>query len=255
MSGGIVLPKDLSPLAPIANDTQRGHTVEIAPGQGSVLITGFNSLCPRGELIGVVLGICPIDAQRGRFDPDADVPPDEPLDAFAAPAVRAEITWGIGSASFFAVADFLHGTVLGLVAENIRVCASYVTLGCCPDRKHLPCFAVSAGFGYAARSANSNPARLTKHVRVPAGQSKRIRVPPFALSLTGLPIESRPFDLRVLGGCGSLGVTYHVAAPLSNVGMHLVENALPLFNGARFVDVFNPGPDELEALILFGLSL
>lgn len=190
--------------------------------------------------------------------------------ALVLPAPRALLQWGLGGVRFHAECDFLNGTVIGLVAETIRVCAVYHVFRGHAHHGHgqahahggqhcpLPDFKVSAGFGYHCRSHNSNSARLTELVQVEPGKGCRIQIPPFALSFTVLPVEGAPalIPLTVFGFCGGFKVPYEVKAPLGSFGQHDVENSFPLFNGARYVEIENPSDtDAMSAFVVFGLSL
>lgn len=246
------MPLDLRPLTNQDADVQRGMTVTLEPDrEDSTRIIEFNSICVRGELLGVVLGI----REEGR---PCCHPPDctHGSGLFALPIVRAELEWGLGGATFFAEADFLNGTVLSVVAESLKVCAKYIVWGdpCAP---WLPTFRASAGVGYIARSANSNPARFTELVTVGAGQKASIAIPNFALSFTVQPLDPAPalVQVAVLGPCGPR-IPYVVVSPLTNLGQHNVENALPLFNGATQIEVDNTtGIAPLAVFIIFGLAL
>lgn len=253
--------KALRPLTSQVNDINRGNEEVIGPKtrgkgpKGTTLIAGFHPNCVRGELIGVVLGLCRVD---------------EPADltgitnqGYYLPAVRAHLWWGLGGVTFNATCDYIHGTVVGLVAEGVRVCAEYVCWkrsipdDLLPPKTCLPCYKVKAGFGYGARNYNSNPARLTEFVVVKtAGDTERIEIPPFAISVTVQPIGTSSVSIDVLGYCEKPIVHYDIATPLTNAGQHNVENALPLYNGAVYIDVKNENESEpLEAFVIFGLAL
>ena len=244
-------PTDLQPLTSQESASQRGNTVTLGPREkGPKRIIEFNSICVRGELLGITLGIC---EEAGKCCPPADECADQP---FALSAVRAHLEWGIGNACFTAQADFLNGTTIAVIAEQLKVCADYIVWG---DRNAdwLPCYRVSAGAGYVARSSNSNPARLTKRITVAAGARAEVKIPNFAISMTVQPIDAAPGVtlVGVLGPCGPR-VSYEVVTPLTNLGQHNVENALPLFNGATRVEIDNTaGLTPLTAFIIFGLAL
>ena len=246
---------DLRPLTSQDADVQRGMSRSLAPDDDPLRIFKFTSECARGELIGVTLGLA-IEGNECCDELDCAGP-------FALPAVRAKLEWALGSACFCAEADFLHGTTLAVVAERLQVCAEYIVWGdrCAP---WLPVYKVSAGAGYVARSSNSNPARFTELVTVGAGQQLEIAIPNFAISLTLQPADfSFPpappppavTRIGVLGPCGPR-VVYDVVSPLSNLGQHNVENALPIFNGATKIEIDNTGgATPLALFLIFGLAL
>lgn len=244
---------DLRPLHSIHDSGRGRRTVLHSKDKGPTLVAEFNSYCARGELIGVVLGIHETDDKGNPCFVDL------PEDLLALPAVRAHLTWGLGSTSFHATVDYLHGTQIGLVAETVRVCAEYVLLGDCKKSCNLPCYSVAAGFGYGVRGHNSNSARLTELacIEEPGGRV-RIRVPPFAISVTVLPIDDQPCAIDVVGRCNSHRVHKEISVPLGNsyaTGTYDVENALPLFNGADSVLVENKAAGPMAAFVIFGLAL
>ena len=244
---------DLRPLTAIDEANRGNKKILHAKGKGQTLVAEFNSHCPRGELIGVVLGL---QETNEAGDPCLV---DLPDDVLALPAVRAHLSWGLGSASFAATVDYLHGTQIGLIAENVRVCAEYVVLGGCSRSCRLPCFSVGAGFGYGVRGHNSNSARLTELACIETpGERVRIRVPPFAISVTVLPIDDQPCGIDVVSRCNSHRVHREITTPLGNSftsGTYDVENALPLFNGAHSVLLENKATGPMAAFVIFGLAL
>lgn len=235
-------------------DTFRGKEAIIGPDCSSDDVIQYDPVLSAGELMGIVLSVEvvgePLDCPKPRGFRNV------------LPSVRAELDWALGCNRFKAVCDVQHGTVIGLVAENVRITARYhLSRGpgdedCSP--RDLPCFKVRAGAGYVARAHNSNSARLTERLclRSP-GDRQIIPIPPFAISMTVLPADDGKASVVVMGLFETPQVRYVVGSPLSNVGQHNVENALPLFNGARFVEVENiNGDDEpLDGFVVFGLSL
>ena len=258
---------DTRPLSKSPYNSQRAGQAILGPhtsGKVKDKTTIFEmggSDCVYGELLGVVLGIRVLDDDKKPccFD-DCDVRVDEPEGPTVWPAVRGIITWCIGGQDFEARVDWLEGTQIGVIAEKVSVCAEYIVLGD-PDPDcecHLPDFHVTAGVGAFVRGHNSNSSRLTRYVRVDEpGERRRVRIPPFAISLTALPVGSDgggPLSLEFVGPCGP-GVRYDVDTPLGNARI-ATENALPIPNGVRFVDVTNAREDGIaRAALVFGLSL
>lgn len=244
-----ILP-DLRPLTMI-DESARGQKRTLRPDdQSPILVVEFNAHSVRGHLMGVVLGLQECDEHGDPCNVEiAD-------DILVLPTARAHLSWGLGGASFFAMCDYLHGTQIGLVAENIRVCAQYVVFGGCAPACALPCFSVSAGFGYGVRGHNSNSARLTEYADIedPGGRV-RIRVPPFATSLTVLPVQDQPCAIDVVSRCNSHSVHYEITTPLANNRTYNIENALPLYNGAHSVLVENKSAGPMAAFVIFGLAL
>ena len=260
---------DKHPLSKSISPSQRAGHETLGPathGRVKSKVTIFEmgaSDCVYGALIGVVLGLRVLDDDDKAccFD-DCDVAVDAPSGPVVWPAVRAIVSWCIGGQEFVALVDWLEGTQFGVVAERVSVCAEYVVLGDLDDPAacecHLPEFSVTAGVGADVRSHNSNSSRLTRYVRVDAPDGRRrVRVPPFAISVNALPIGADgggPVSLELVGPCGP-GVRYDIATPLGNT-THAIESALPIPNGVRFVDVVNRREDgAARVALVFGLAL
>lgn len=253
---------DFRPLTPQADDSRRGDRKTLTPDRKKgepLLIASYDVTCVRGELIGIALESHAVD-KRGK--PCRQALRDDETDSFILPAVRARVEWGIGGASFLAFCDFRLGTQIAVVAENVRVCAEYVTHRCCfenmPDPKKcdLPCFSLAAGFGYGYHGHNSNSARFTDLVCLEPGEKKLVPIPPFASSLTVQPINNGNCDVSVVGFCTTPKVIYEVRTPLTNMNQNNIENALPLYNGAESLIVENKNPaGPLAAFVIFGLAL
>jgi hypothetical protein len=112
-------------------------------------------------------------------------------------------------------------------------------------------------FGYGALGGNSNGARLTHVVFVDEpGDKKRIQIPPYAKSWTGIVMNgSTGCAVSGFGFGAGLRANYALTSPLSNVGQQTSENAFPVFNGERFLEVTNTnqaGP--LAVVLIFGLA-
>jgi hypothetical protein len=203
----------------------------------------------RAELIGVQLGI---RLEKGR-------PADYKTDAlFVLPSVVASLKWGIGSVEFAAECDWMHGTQIGLLAENVAVAARYVknTRPWAPEESEVqPSFLVSAGVAYGTMPRNSSGARLTKIAQLEnTNDTIDFPIPPFAISFTVIPFFGAAVAVSVRS-FGLYAADYAIATPLSNAGQHNVENSFPLFNGAEFLTVQNIQQQPAVAAVVFGLAL
>ena len=251
MSGPI--PIVLRPLDSIIVECQRGDTVLLEPERSSPLfIAGFVSSCARAEVIGIALGLRPEGGECCCA----------PKCGRGIAILRAHIEWSIGNACFEAEVDFLNGTHVAVVAENVRVCAEYKVWGSTGEgaRKRcpacLPCYHVSAGFGYGAWGRNSNAARLTKRAETTVLEPiDTIKIPPFAISFTVLPIGTSQVNARVVARDCVTHVNYDIETPpISGCG-HNVENAFPLFNGADTIQIVSKDGSPAQAFVIFGLAL
>lgn len=240
-----------------APDPNRGNSGGdlVCPGKQTTVVEVKSYSAP-GYMLSVVLGI---QAVAPKCDHVKIACAHE--DVFVLPMVRACISWGIGNASFEAECDYLNGTQVSVAAENIRVDARYLQF----TRPWIkgdglqvqPTYRVSAGFAYSSVGRNSNSARLTELAQIETpGESCIISIPDFAISMTILPVDASSVRADVFGFGRLYKTQYNVTGPLSNVGQNNVENALPLFNGAKFVEVTNTnqaGP--AFAFVVFGLAL
>lgn len=247
----------LSPLS-AAIQANRGATAVIRPpdcdlGETEVDVVDLRSApgCVNAYLLAVVLGI---DLYRTKCDPCTFI-----QDAFVHVSVRAIIDWGVGGAPFHAECDWLLGTQLSIAAENIRIGARYekFTLPWDPaEFDEAPSFILSAGFALGNVGRNSNPARYTAIAAIESpGETQRISIPAFATSFTIQPVLGSPVLARKYGFGMGFGVDLSATSPLSNVGQYNVENAIPIANGDRFVEVRNEGTGPALAFVVFGLSL
>ena len=250
----------LGPLTFVDVANQRGRSAVLAPknfngcidnvniSKGEAQLISTYVQCARGQLLGVVLGLSVHN----------ECPPKN--GCFIDHSVRAVLQWGLGGVPLDAECDWINGTQISLVAETVKVTARYVTrtlpwaLECdsCP-----PIFNVSAGVGYSDNGVNSNPARLTELVQIQnPGGTFDLPLPPFGISFTiqlVKPTTSAAFE--ILGSCTGYGVPGVTLGPLTNVGMHSVENSFPIRNGARFLRFTNTnvaGP--LLAFVIFGMK-
>lgn len=179
-------------------------------------------------------------------------------DEFCWAAIQARVQWGLGSARFTAELDVLDGTQITVVGENVSVQARYVVASRPwePDRCPVPPARISAGVGLGASHGVGSPARLTRLVQIEKPNDRqRIRVPRFATGLTVLPVQDSKVHVDVTALGRAYRVGYDVATPLSNAGQSNRMGALPLFNGAEFVDVTNVDSGAAEAFLVFELAL
>jgi len=175
--------------------------------------------------------------------------------------VRGRATWGIDGASFDAKFDWMNGTRLSIGAEFLQIEAEYVLChpkGVTVERSKLPRFSPAVGLAYGGIGRNSNPARYTDWVYLSEiGDFKDIPVPAFATSVTVLPNGSSQAQVEIIGVGSSGAVSLTATGPLANVNQYNVENAVPLFNGARRVRIRNTNTEDLPltAYVIFGLAL
>lgn len=228
-------------LDPPSEDIGTGHLVQIFD-------TGTGNTCVVGELLCVTLGI----EVEGNDGSDTGL-----VDAFVYPSVRAHLRWGLGAATFRARCDWRRGTQLSICGETMTVFAEYRknSLPWAPvPEPDAPIFEVSAGVGYGNVGRNSNPATLTELVQILTPQStQRIQIPPFATSFNVFPVNGGSGSARVFGFGSSYFVEYAIPAPPNP---YSVENAFPLFNGARFLEIMNTESVEpFMAFVVFGLAL
>lgn len=254
-------PDNRRPLAGQA-DLSRGNSLILEPPTADIVTTGKDSTiievrsrCAEGEIINIMLGL---ELNKQSNTSQANV-----VDEAIYPSVRALLRWGCGGVKFTAECDFLLGTQLAIPAENISVGARYLknTIPWDPvSDATYPTFVVSATAAYGGIGRNSNPARFTELVQIedPAGVS-RIQIPQFAISYSVLPVANGLVDVSQVGFGTSYNVDYHLSeaatVPLRNTNRN-VENSVPIFNGARFLDVTNRNSEgPLFAFVIFGLAL
>jgi hypothetical protein len=213
--------------------------------------------CVVAEALVITLGRKPLRLTAGPA-----TPPE--IAGLIMPRIRAQVKWGVGgSAALEALVDWQHGTQITISAEYVEISAIYdvVTEPWDPatlDPCDLPSYDVAAGVGYGSISVNSNPARLTEIVQLqtPASAPVDISIPPFATS----------FTVYTMGGTEeatiqqlAFGVgfnTTHVFGPGTDPTQYLVENAIPIWNGAELLRVTNTSDSgPLHAFIVFGLAL
>ena len=226
---------------------QLGNSKRICVNEMVDIISPHNS-CQQAEMIGVTLGIEDDEAFKFSNDPER---------GGTVALVRAVIQWGIGGINFHAELDFLNGTQLCLLMENCVIAARYDAAsldGHC-DPCCLPRQRVSAAVGYGCVGRGSNPARLTEVACVKPGGRCRIPIPPFATSFTVLPIQASRVAVDIVP-CGLPMAVRDVIRPLSNADQNNTIDQIPLFNGARFVDVISRQEEGVAAAyVVFGLAL
>ncbi len=255
----------LGPLGRVFSPNSRGNTGIIGPPggvfdaegiiSGPAAVTIFSTMtgieCVRGEELCVVLG-------RQLHTTTANPTPESFLtDQAVLAQVRAVITFGQGSANYTVECDWLHGTCLAITCEQITVQARYVLQvdpgGSLPQGYMPPTFDLAASVGYKASERNSNGARLTEVRFVPAQGTKRIRIPERAISMNVFPFgSSATIEAHVRAFGAPYTQVYTSTSPLTG---YQVENALPLFEGAEFVELVNGDAEEdVRAAVIFGLA-
>lgn len=249
---------------PLTNiqDGNRGNAKVIAPpldadfdakgfaaGNLNGLISPEAHCVQWGELISVVFGV-----QRDKTHQQGET-------ILVFPLLRGQVDFGIGTTSFTARFDILNGTVISVPAESFNSIAVHYDVQqrpiIVPDLG-LPSFMISAGVAYNGVGHNSNPARYTELVYMAnAGvdQVKILEIPPFAISMTVIPINDGAVNLSIYGESPSFPTLYSPTFPITNVGQYNVENAVPLPNGARFVKVAPAVNIETLCYVIFGLAL
>lgn len=205
------------------------------------------------QMLGVTLGT----SNRGPTptDPGADLEWN---------ALRAVIKWGIGATNFQAEADFIAGTQIAVMAETLEVGVKYVRrapLFALPLTSTAPTYLVSAGVGYHSQGRNSNPARLTEPIFLQGNLDQVILpVPEFAISFMVVPIlnpagqQNINAELRTFGA-GGFRASYTFSGAIANAGQQNMENAFPIWNGARFLSIINPYNNAYYAMVVWGLAL
>lgn len=244
-------------------DLNRGNSIVLKPPAGDIAVGPDTSIievrtqCGGAQVINCMLGL-ELEGQSNLSQSSLEE------SAFVYPSVRATLKWGIGGTSFSAECDYMMGTQLSICAENFRVGAKYMknTRPWAPESEPLaPNFRCSAGVGYNNTARNSNPARLTELVQIPLGGDPIfVQIPQFALSMTSYSVVGE-MRVEIIGFGGNYNVVYTTdlgeGTPVNNNGQYNVENAVPFFNGARFLKCSNNNvePSDTIAFIIFGLSL
>jgi hypothetical protein len=236
-------------------DVIRGSHKKLEPGDDHKLVVDLKSRCNAAYALGVILDV--------RVIPDNDT--IVPLrDGRFVTLIRAHLQSGIGGTYFRARCDFLLGTTLVVPAENLKVEASYLVFDPCDPcadlgrvKACLPPVEVSVGLAYFGIGRNSNAARFTDWVCVPAGQKVMRQIPQYAVSWTARLAEpATSLTIRSFGWGTGIKTRYDVVAPLTNVGQHDVENAFPIGNGDRFLELDNStGSAPVIASLIYGLAI
>lgn len=240
--------------------SNRGAVIQIDPPPDDVLngstvtrICEIRSTCAQGELLSVTLD----QSIRGGSEDTTDFDVAD----LVWPNVRARLSWGSGNGIFQAECDFLNGTQLSIAAESLSIDAVYrkVTMGAAAASTWTAApLNARAAIAYGNVGRNSNPARLTELVEFPGGVGNvaNVLIPPFATSFTLLPVANNSdLSARVFGFGSSLFVDYDVTPTLSNTGQYDVENAFPLFNGARYIQINDGTTDAGYVFVVFALAL
>jgi hypothetical protein len=245
-SGTVVVPPPPGPINPAT-----GHD------EGKVLsITGFKSRGIAGEAMNIMFGLT---LEGVPNDSEAMI-----QEEFIMAQVRATLRWGTGGIYNTAEVDVLQGAQLSINAEDLDVYVRYIrdTRPWDPSTSEtFPTFRVNVSCGYSNIGRNSNPARFSQLVQLQnPNDVKRIKIPKYAVSATVLPIGNTSTSIRVIGFGSLYDVDYTPVAAtegsLLTNNRYIVENAIPLYNAARFIDVVNTQESgEAFALIIFGLSL
>lgn len=264
----------LLPYGPLVQqqDANRGRgPVTLRPGEklpGFLDVPSRNGGEGPGVLCSVVLGIARCEDRDDRRewrwdeeDEDEGMPP-----ALFWPRVRCHLTFGLGGVTFKAKCDFIHGTILSVPMENLKLDAEY-DLFKAPDCPECPpIFEVSAGACYYSTGHISNPARLTELVQV-AGvvnssfiEKERVGIPKFALGFSVQPITIGgilPPDINVdIVRFGHLRTSVVIKSPLTNAGQINVENSFPISNDVSHLEISSSVPGTaVSAFIVFNLAL
>ena len=218
-----------------ASDLNRGKGVTITGGDVGRLVPILDVRTPCttvGEPVQITICATPVGHAP------------ECVDEFVLPMVRALVTWGVGTCSCQAEVDVLHGTTLSVTAEIVKVEAFYkvvtVPVDACPEC--LPDYRVVATLGFGCCSR----AQLTEFVVLEAeGWCERVAIPPFARSVaimtTGGAVE---VDLVAFGSC------FRTRCHVKGCG-----DELPIWNGARFVEVTSAAAKTTVVTLIFGLAI
>lgn len=222
-------------------DIDLGNAKLLCAGQHDVIVFAQNPNATNAEPIDVVL--------TSRDDAPTTIDGFTTVgvspDAFIWPHVRALVEWGVGAQRFFAWVDVLTATHFSLSAEVIRVTAFYDVV-CCGDfgRCPPPAIIVGGALGYGCGKA---PQFTELACIEKPGDRACVPVPPFARKFHVMPARGGKFDARVVPFGGALAVDVDDPAPNKDI---------PLFNGARQVEIVNRNEaGALQAFVVFDLSL
>jgi hypothetical protein len=183
--------------------------------------------------------------------------------------VAGRVEFGMGGATFTALMDFYDGLVFAVPASKVRVDAAYP-----PAFEQAGVFKVNVnvGLAYGFFTQHSSPTRFTQEVGpIDPGFGFQVQIPPFATSFTVLSAPASvvwppspawndpqpPIDILVsqtaTPGPFERRALYRLVDN-TNLSLHL-ENQFPLFNGARFVTLFNAGNEQTLNEIVYNLAL
>lgn len=245
-SGTKVVPPPPGPINP-----QTGH--DEGP---NISVMGFRSRGIAGQAMNIMFGLT-LEGQAN--DSQAMVQDD-----FVMAQVRATVRWGTGGVYNTAELDVLQGAQLSINAEDLDVSVRYIrdTRPWDPSPSvTFPTFRVNVSSGYSNIGRNSNPARFSQLIQIQnPGTSQRVQIPKYAVSATVLPFNNGQLATNVIGFGTSYRVMYNPFPILEPEQLgndrYIVENAIPLFNAARFIEIFNLNLEEpATGIVIFGLSL
>jgi len=223
------------------DENNRGASVELVlPGAPRQTVVEARSRNEEAELVAVTLGYSA-----------ENVPAD------ASTENQALIEWGIGGASFQAVVDWLHGTVLCVHGSYLRV-----TVLAAPNAAIAAAFrqSFSAGLAYGLSGQHQNRARLTVPLvdLADTATSADVPVPRFAVGvgLMGVDPGVAPGHVlvREVGATAPLDTiaTYRYASNAAPQGASMY----PIGAGARAVRlVNNTGAALVRPRLVFDLAL
>jgi hypothetical protein len=182
--------------------------------------------------------------------------------------VAGRVEFGMGGATFTALMDFYDGLVFCVPASKVRIDAAYP-----PAFEQAGVFKVNVnvGLAYGFYGQQSSPTRFTQEVGpIDPGFGFQVQIPPFATSFTVLSTPASvvwppspawnatqpPIDILVSQTATPGPFERRALFRLldnTNLSLHL-ENQFPLFNGARFVTLFNAGNEQTLNEIVYNLA-
>ena len=246
------------------DDRNLGGTVFVSPGD-----TNISLLSLKSDAAPVVCALAlNIDIDPGSVSEGGE---DVAEDQYIYSAVRVRFDFGIGAATQTVIADVSRGTVIAVPMQTAKVTLDYIVQ--CPpwlkdqdvtSLKGLPVYRVTGGLAYSPTGHNENPSRFTEFVAIentvdtnsPPTNVRRVPIPAFATGFSVLPANDGTCTVAIKGVSSQFPVQYDVTAPLTNVGFHLTENAVPIPNGAKYLDITNTRGDggAFYGFVVFGLA-
>lgn len=172
---------------------------------------------------------------------------------------RGYISWGIGSAAFYATIDLYNGVCVAVPADTLTIegeLFAFQRLGVPPTTDTICIDDVLVKAGIAYGDGNFNPApRLTEVVQIPVGEGPvRIKIPRFATSFTIVPIGASTVTVEAITFGTGFSPRYVAVGPLSNLAQHNTVYSFPLVNGTRCLEVSGSLTEDVTAFIIFNLS-